>query len=331
MPLGLTSGLFSDLSRRARNWRRPARRRATETALRAIEQDLAGFSGSVEGVFLQVGERLMHLQVRAREIAAQASSIADLLSKDEGSLAALGEALEAAGGGRQKDGTVGAIQGIQGDAQGICRTVECFGRLVKTFDVLGVMTRIESARFESAGGNFVVLADAVVVLSGQIREHIGATAVSVKALLETGSGAAEKVRVVAQTRHDNLGPLTRRTSAGIQTLADRRSRAAQANTVFAARFQGVSRAMGDLVSALQSHDIVRQQIEHVVAALSQLDPVNRCDSNLFAALLLQTAQLDNSRATFAKSVEQIGDALARIEQNIEEVAADRRPCWSVRR
>ncbi len=264
----------------------------------------------------------MDLQLRAREIAGQTTSVAELLSNDGGSLLVLDAVLKTAGEYREDHDIVESVGIVRERSRAIHRAFESFDRLVNTFDVLGMMTRIESARFETSGGNFVGLADAVMALSRQIREHIVSTAGSAKALLETSSQAGEEVRRVAQIRRENLGPLARQTGVSIQEIADRRKRVARANTQFAARFEGVSRAIGDLVQALQAHDIVRQQIEHVQEALHRLDVLDRADTRLFAAARLQTAQLNNSHATFKRSVEQIRSALARIEGNIEEVAGD---------
>ncbi|MEI9972882.1 MAG: hypothetical protein WDO73_12955 [Ignavibacteriota bacterium] len=49
----------------------------------------------------------------------------------------------------------------------------------------GIMTRIESSRFEAEGAAFGGLAEAVSALSQQIREKIGATAGSATLLLQT--------------------------------------------------------------------------------------------------------------------------------------------------
>lgn len=312
----------SDLARGLMNLRSRSRAREVAASLETVGRDLSGFSDSMEGVFLRVGAQLTELQRQAREIAAQTTAMAGLLSHDEGSLSVLDDVLQSAGDAQQDLVLVETVQGIEENAHAIHRAVEAFSRLVNTFDVLGVMTRIESARFESAGATFVGLADAVMTLSRQIREHIGVTAGSAKVLLETTARAAAQIQRVAQTRQANLGPMARQASAGIARIADLRSRISQANARLATRFEGISSSIGDLVAALQSHDIVRQQIEHVLEALHRFDPLHRCDAELFGGARLQAAQLDNSRATVGRSIELIRNSLARIERNIDEVAAD---------
>lgn len=313
---------LSRLKRWAKRWRQRGPVREWTAMLCGVEQDLAGFGGSAEGIFLQTGERLVDLQLRAREIATQTTSVAELLSNDGGSLVVLDAVLQSAGENRQDQDILESARAVQENSLSIRRTIESFDRLVNTFDVLGMMTRIESARLEASGGTFAGLADAVMALSRQIREHIGATADSAKALLETASQAGQELRRVAQVRRENLGPLARQASVSIQKIADRRRRVAHANTQLAERFEGVSRAFGDLVEALQSHDIVRQQIEHVIEALHRLGTLDGSETSRFATVRLQSAQLQNSRTTFERSVEQIRSALVRIERNIEEIAED---------
>jgi methyl-accepting chemotaxis protein len=306
-------------TQRVANWRSQSRTREARSVLRNIQRDLGGVSSSTEGLFLLVGERLMDLQVRAREIASQTTAIAELLSNDAGSLVVLDEVLSATCASRDGNGIAAAIEGIQESAKSIHQAIQAIGPVVKTFDVLGVLTRIESAHLEGAGATFVGLADAVVLLSQQVREQIGATAESATVLLETTSQASEELRQVAQKHRETLGPLASQTSLELHKIRDHHNLVSDATKRLAARFDGVSQAVGDVVTALQAHDIVRQQVEHVLEALGRL---GRADSNLAETARLQAAQLNNSRITFESSVGQIRDALVQIERNIGEVVEE---------
>jgi chromosome segregation ATPase len=316
--LGTVAAPLAELNDWWNKWRARPRRREATGILGKVCERLGGFSASTEAVFLPVGAQLMELQTRAREIAAQTASISQLLTQDEGSLGMLGDVLNAAGESQSEAGIVATVEGIEASAKAIRQTIGVVVRLVNTFDVLGMMTRIESSRFESDGSTFAGLADAVTGLSRQIRERIAVTADSATVLLQSTLGAVSQVRQVAQTRRENLGPLTRQTGAGLVQMKDQRTRVSQANEQLAARFGGVSRALGDLVTALQSHDIVRQQIEHVLDALRQADGA----ANLFGIARLQAAQLNHARATFENSVGRVGDALGQIERNIDDVAEE---------
>src|SRR6185437_15117967 len=295
------------------NWRSASPARDSAGSLNAVRRNLAGFNGATEDAFLSVCQRLMDLQSRTREIASQTAAIATLLSNDEASVV-LEEVLNTAGDGREGEKAVVVVDGIYGNAREISRAISAVSPLVRTFDVLGIMTRIESSRFEAAGMTFTGLAESVTALSRQIREQMSTTAGSATVLGETIGAAAEQIREVARSRRQILGPLARQIGAGLVKIRDHRARISHAGKLLAARFQGISEAVGDLVTALQAHDIVRQQIEHIVQALE-----NARSSGI---IRLQAAQLDHSRRTFENSVQQIRNSLARIEREIAEVAEE---------
>src|SRR5579884_2224955 len=194
-------------------WKRRIARDTADT-LETVRRDLAGFTGATEHAFLSVCQRLMDLQSRTREIAARTTAIAALLSKDDGS-AVLEDVLRPANEGHEREQAVQAVEAIQGNARDISRAIEEVSPLVRTFDVLGIMTRIESARFEAAGVTFTGLADSVATLSRQIREQMSTTADSSAVLVETIAVAAEQVRQAAQSRRRILAPLTRQIAAGL--------------------------------------------------------------------------------------------------------------------
>jgi methyl-accepting chemotaxis protein len=295
-------------------------RAAPAGVLDQVRRELAGFSNSTESVFLQAGERLGDLQVKARAIGTEAGSIAVLLADETGPVAAL-DALLNATSGIDKGGDIAApVHAIGENAEAIQRAIRNIDSAVRTLDVLGMMTRIESSRFSDAGVTFIDLADSVLALSRQIREQLGATATSAASLIETTGSAAEQAGRVLRQHTENLGPLLARTSEGIREVRSRRSQASEASRRLAGRFEEISRAMGDVVSAMQSQDIVRQQIEHVMEAIEKLDTSGA--SGRAEAAVLQAAQLDNSRATFETSVRQIRESLAGIECHIGELAGE---------
>jgi len=300
-----------------RQWRRSSQAAETKKILRSVGGSLEGVSSSTEGVFLQAGERLMSLQTHANEIAQLATSVAELQAGDSGALTVLDEVLAAACQ-LQKTGHSEKVRELQTQARAIQQAIETIGPAVKTFDVLSVMIRIESVRCEATGAIFVGLADAVTQLSQQIRERIGATAGAAGVLLETISCAAEDIGRTLQERQASLGPLTSEASAELLKIGDNRQRASQATQLLGARFSDISAAVGNIVTALQFHDIVRQQMEHTTDALR----LDEAKVNAGEVARLRAAQLQHSRATFENSVKEIRQALAQVEQNAGMVAGE---------
>jgi methyl-accepting chemotaxis protein len=288
--------------------------------LGAVRAELNSFIGSTEEVFLPAGERLSEVREGAREIVGRCRELASLLDGDDGSLEILDQVLRRAREDQQRDDVVRTVEGVESSSRGIHKAIEAVNPLVRTFDVLGVMTRIESSRFAGAGEAFAGLADSVSSLSQQIREQIGSTAESAGILVATTCQAAEQVRRVARARQENLGPLIRQTSAGLAKMRDHHGRVSRASARLSEDFRGVSEAIGELVMALQSHDIVRQQIEHVCEALEKVGGAD-ARADVHETARLQAAQLEHSHATFEKSVRQIQEALGQIGRNIDQVAA----------
>ncbi len=293
-----------------------ARGRQARSVLAGVRSEISSVSESTEGVFLLVGGRLSELQTGARQIAAQATGITELIANDAGSLAVLDEVLTSTCSSTDAQDIAVAVAEIQKNARSIQRVIEAVRPVVRTFDMLGVVTRIESSRFNGSGVTFVSLADTVSGLSRQIREQIGLTGDSAEVLLETVSQASRQISGVVQLHNESLRPLTMETSTELQKIREHRERVGQATKVLGQRMNEVSQSVGDVVTGLQSHDIVRQQIEHVVEALG------RSDSTETEIARLQAAQLRNSWTTFADSVQRIRQALTRIEHDVHEIADD---------
>jgi hypothetical protein len=300
-----------------KQWRRSSQAGEAKKILRSVGSKLEGISSSTEGVFLQAGERLMSLQAHANEISQIATSVAKLQASDSGALTVLDEVLAAACGARNT-GHSDQVRELQTQARAIQQAIDTIGPAVKTFDVLSVMIRIESVRCESTGAVFVGLADSVTRLSQQIREHIGATADAATLLLETISGAADDIGRLLQERQASLGPLTSEASAELLRIGDNRQRASQATELLGARFGDISAAVGNIVTALQFHDIVRQQMEHTTEALR----LEEADVDAGEVARLRAAQLQHSRTIFENSVQKIREALTQVEQNAGMVAEE---------
>ncbi len=102
----------------------------------------------------------------------------------------------------------------------------------------------------------------------------------------------------------------------------------------AGHFAVVSQRVNDIVIALQSHDITRQQIEHIIEALEDLDRrqeeangesgFENADQVGYARAMLeiQSLQLDQAMTTIRRSRESIDQAFAGIGRELEELLSD---------
>lgn len=303
---------------------RPELRLADETwnSIQVARAELSEFNQSTEAVFLSVGGGLREIQAIARRVSAQMAEVAGQGRNHDASIASLDRVLSASvedGAGRQ---IINCVRGLRRDAKALGATIEAFGPILHTFDVLAVMTRIESARFVDIEGSFAGLAASVLELSQQIREQVSSSATSVAAMLRTVSAAASEAAAVAAQREENLAPLMEQTGASLRQLREHRSEIATANAHLSTQFEGISASVGDLVTALQSQDIVRQQLEHVQQALLVFNGDHAAEKPLAAIARLQAAQVDNARSVFEASILQVRKSLLRIEKNVTAVALE---------
>lgn len=306
-------------------WSARGRNRKAQETIEKVRRELTDLNATTEDAFLAVGSQLQDLQSGAQAVARAATSIARILSNDVGAhtLISLDEVLEYGRARSDAGARADEIQKFTSSAKAIQASVAHFEHVVKSFDVLSIMTRIESSRFGSSTANFDALADDVSNLSRRIREQMNTTAGLAEALAENASAAALQIRNVALDQQQNLKPLSERVRAGLVRIQDHCGRSADTAERLAMRFEEVSRKMGDVVSALQFQDIIRQQIEHVLEALNPASYEPGLQGrNTQPNIRLQAAQLDNARETFLSSVESVRNALMGIDRNVAEMFAE---------
>lgn len=275
---------------------------------------LRGIASSTEDEFLGAGARLMPLQRQAQTIAAGATSLAEVLERGVGPLGVLAEVVKQAAGSDAGE-LAGWIEEIERESRQIQRAIQAIAPIVRSFDVMGVLTRIESSRFAGGGASFEGLAASVGALSLEIREKVAATSDSAAVLLAGTTRAANDMRRLTGEQRQQLAALTHRTHAELEKIRAHHVQVTESGTRMAERFGRVSAAIGEVVSGLQAHDIVRQQIEHIVAALEGASKASAAGT-----ALLQAAQLEHSTATFRDSVHQVRAALQEVERTMQEVS-----------
>ncbi len=151
----------------------------------------------------------------------------------------------------------------------LVRLLEQYSRIVRTLQMLGLSTRIESARLGAEGRGFTTLADDVEALGVSIVEYSSNI-----------RGQAERLEVVALSTDGGMRTMeaAQRSCAheGYTHVADRlhKLRSHSEHVAHASReltdiLEGMGQTMGEMVASLQFHDIVRQQVEHVEFALAE--------------------------------------------------------------
>jgi len=298
-----------------RDPRRNASRDEDRDLIARVIADLRALNGSTEKDFLALGGRLGEFLRAARRISSEMATLGELISGDgarhasQALTGALERSREIEARARAGDR---ALAGVCAAAGRIERTFRGFRDTISMFHVLGSLTRIETARLGSAGAEFGSLVEEVKALTGSI-EASGQGILAASAILHRNMQLA--IAQVAGRRAGELQELPSLVAAvtsGLESLEERHRQAGETSLRQSGEYDAVSVSIEDLTTAIQFHDITRQQIEHVAEALERLGgrPAARLDVR--AVLSLQSSQLSNTGRVFA-------DSVGRIERDLDSI------------
>jgi len=197
---------------------------------------------------------------------------------------------------------------------------------------LTVLTNVEVARLGEGGEGFQYLARELAgfsksvtrgteELERQTRDHLKGIVGTQRTL------ATEQPRLREDFAHMELD-----LSETLATVESSLARLAQTPAQFRGSAQQVAQQIGGVVTAIQSHDITRQQIEHVQESLTLISTLTAGDAlhtaealpergKAYAGLAIQIQQLQSSMETVARWVGQIHTCMHDIlEVSASEVA-----------
>ncbi len=313
--------------------------------LHGVTAGLSDLGRRTEGEFLSVGGRLRELHSCAEIVAGMASSAAAQMSGAEivaaieglrGLAERMNEFLSRSGGAAARnEEALRRVERILGEVRG---PLTEFKKVVRSLRVLGVSTKIESARLGRASSDFRALADNVGDLSTLIESKSddimergsrleAAIVDTLSRVLEHESALRERARAILADASASLAALVEAHDKGVGTV----------KTV-SERSSAISGNIGEVVTSLQFHDITRQQFEHVAHAFKDLDAklaavsggwlsAPAADRRTIAGLArgicaLQAAHLDAAGKSFASAVDTASASLRGIARSADEIAGD---------
>jgi len=313
----------------------------------AIELDglCAGFLQSFhscENDFLRLGESLHGFNATASDVSQRSAALAELTSGEAVSTATaklssqlelLVKSCDVSTIGREVDG-LGAIAEV---GARLSENMRDFTRLVKHLSMLGISTRIESARLGSQGLGFSTLADDVEKLAGKIHsssERISSRAVDLtKQCLEASKSIQEMEQARCTYSHSAMELLEADLGA-LEKLREASRRTAGEISEEAASLVG---SVSEAVLSMQFHDIIRQQLEHVAEATVEVGSMGRSGPGtpggheardwdeltgwMRSVLALQHSQLGNARERFAQAMDSLETSLREISDRVRSMAA----------
>jgi methyl-accepting chemotaxis protein len=301
----------AELTRMAAGW---------STTLAKAAAELGVISATTEDEFLSIGGRLQDFYQRGIGISTLASEMVGEVAGDR-----VTEAMD--GLGELLDGMANYVNRAQNDIERSSQTLReilalldhvagplsGFKKVNKVLRMLGISTKIESARLGQSAAGFDTLASDVGELSVQVNDKAAIILRRkdelTRAIEQTLSGVLDS----GAQQHDQVIAILERTRASLQALTAINARCSSSVAGVSAVSEEVSRNIGEVVMSMQAHDIVRQQIEHVDQALTELR--QGLSSGLAGAddaaciCELQSAQLRHASAALDAAVRTIIDSL----------------------
>ncbi len=212
--------------------------------------------------------------------------------------------------------------------------VSGFRRLVRHLEVQAVSVKIESARAGNDLGGFANLADSINNLAGIIAGKSGAFKTKSLELQKTIENAKIQINNLLEYHNKNNGLIENKTRNAIKVLIEKYRSSSDKAEKISGEIDLIHKEVSSLVTAIQFHDITRQQLQNVIEIIAELlDNINAYNAGNSSekelpALMhyvnhvskLQAAQLVNSKNELEAAVKEINRGLTGISGEISSIS-----------
>lgn len=304
-----------------------ARSRTWVRDVESVIADLKALNSRTETGFVEVGGNLMGYLTASRQLHSDILGLTALVSGEHVQHAC--DALLLVRGYvqdiqcRSQDGGR-SLQKLKAAAGRIQSGFSNLNKVALSFHITAVLARIETAHLSTSREDLQNLASQVLAngagIQAGVEQVLEATAAFESRVVFT---LAEILRMDA-LQNQELPALLAAVDADLELFSAHQREALQSSSRLASELDSVSRDLGAIATAIQFHDITRQQIEHVTQALAELlyDTPRGAVTPAGAVLArVQGAQLKSAAAAFARSSQEIDLDLKGIVARVGAMAA----------
>ena len=288
--------------------------------------------------FLEIGRSIKGISSLSREMA---QSVAELVHKASGQgfrgevdkfsrefqeLFEVCDAVDPMKGGGLLRSIAQSIDDLQDKMKG-------FRQIIKRLRVLAISTRIESSRLGSEGHGFSTLADDVEQLATKTAEYSKQVQDKTKVLDSMVNDARRKTATVSALDSEQSDQVLKDVQRSFENLQGVQAEAEDISSVLSESSERIASNVGEVVSSVQFHDIVRQQIEHISLVLEecrsmmaehveQSEPGEQ-DEEIISwtadVCRLQSYQSEATQKEFVQALDQIWTSLEHISSDVLEL------------
>jgi len=303
--------------------------------MEGLRASLSGLVRDREQDFLALGETLQQVSAQAATLSGHARDLADSMAGEETKEARTGLArhlqeLAALCDSSINEHNLQELDNVLRTLEKLDSLIHNFKRIVRSLEMLGISTRIESARLGYGGRGFETLSDDVEGLAHAIVSDSASILDKSRTLVHLASSARNRTIEMRTTQAESSAFVVSTIQGDLDDLDRLVGRSRETSASLVELSHSIGRHLGEVVASMQFHDIVRQQVEHVEETLTETLLVGRehRDSSggqpqatvdavgWFGDITeLQASQLGNARERFFNAVEA-------LKKNLLRVAAD---------
>jgi len=295
-------------------------------------KSLSLLAGTTEDEFLHIGSRLQEFYQRSTEINEMANSLVDSVSGEV--VQALIERLKnmmndmdayLSSAKQQGRDSCDILERITALLQQVEQPLGGFQKMYKTLRMLGISTKIESSRIGEKGLGFLTLAMDVERLSHLVNDK-SASILGHNCILE--SIITENLALVrmAESKQDQeISRIFKNITSSIEALISVNAACSSFAAMVASVSQEVSANISGVVSSMQAHDITRQQVEHIVEALTRLETdinAQAAGGSVSLELIAEVGDVcELQAAQLRHSISELSSAAAVMVENLRDIAS----------
>jgi len=304
---------------------------AWKETLEDVIAELDLLNRNTESYFLEIGAKLSEFIGAVSKISTELTALVDLISggRELNTSKALAQALDSfvAMRTRYADRN-GRLAGLLREVASFRKALTGFEQTVVTFQIIGVLTRIESTELGAVGSGFTNLAEELESMAGQVQAKIDIALKIGERLIPPIESAMRNIAAIEEQQVYDLSEAL----GSLSSFRDIQDRARDSSVRLGLQFDIISAAFKKLIVSIQFHDITRQQVEHVIEVLrrvgSEYNDAVGANSNarrsVASVLELQSAQLAHAADKFAESVASVAQNLNEIASHIGALAGESR-------
>lgn len=208
-----------------------------------------------------------------------------------------------------------------------------FQYIVKHLRILGISTKIESARLGTDEQGFNTLADNVDNLSVKITDKSYSIREKLVLLFKSAGAAKLNIQNLSGIEHENSNTILSNSKKSLDSLISQYKLSSSEVNKLSISSEKISKDIGQVVISIQYHDITKQQLEHVKDAFKNIFRNNKKNSLkttgeledretlsvVFDTCRLQSAQLIHSKDDLCMATEKMLNSLANIGKNVSGI------------